>query len=150
MTNSNVEEGNMQQNPNIQLNWGTFNVPTIVGLITILLMIWDAGAYQQKQEARLEALRERVEELISTRNKLVAENEQRLKSIEALLSTIPNLSYRITIAEQGLVSTNARIDRQSDAIGSLREDIGGVRTALEVLTQKIEAAVPSVRTTPNR
>ena len=125
----------METNKNIQWNLGTFNVPTLVGLLGIGVMVFNAGQNIQAQESRITTI----------------ENSRAERSIAfgkvtdittANTSAIANLVYRMTVAEQGIVAVNARVDRQTDALQDFGKELAKVNTNIELLTQEIKMLVP--------
>lgn len=125
----------MNQDRNIQVNWGTFNVPTIAGMFAVFAAVWSLSGHLERLDARLDTIEQ------SRANKAAEFNEQ-IKTINTAIAQIPNLTYRLTVAEQGIVSVNARVDRMADALADLRDGIGKINTSLEVLTQKMDLAFP--------
>ena len=129
----------MDQDTRLRVNWLNVNVPTIASIVgmAVLFMNWSSGltATQVRQDARLE----QIEESRATKARETAEQ---FALIMTAIAKLPNLDYRLTVAESGIVAANQRIDRQSDAIGDLRDGISRVNTSIEVLTQRIESALP--------
>lgn len=133
-------------NKQLEFNLGTFNIPTVVGLVTIIAMIWAGATDRAARDATFEA---RLNQIDKDRAAGRVAYDARLDALTAQASLVPNLQYRITVNEQAIASTNSRLDRQGDALDGLRDDIAGVRTSIEVLTQKIDMALPSNRTDLN-
>lgn len=126
-------------NKQLEFNLGTFNIPTVVGLLTIIGMIWAQSADRAKKDTETEL---RITNIENDRARARIVNDQRLSDIGAVTATIPNMQYRLTVNETALAATNARIDRQADALDALRGAISDVGTKIEVLTQRIEMALP--------
>lgn len=130
----------MDQDRNIKVNWGTFNVPTIIGMVGIFVVVFNQGGVQERVDARLDFIE-------TSRAANMASYNARLANIEAATAKIPNLEYRITVNEQGILanntSVNLRIDRITDAMGELRDGIAGVKTSIEVLTEQLKGSLPT-------
>lgn len=123
----------MDQDRSIKVNWGTFNVPTIIGMLGIFAVVFNQGGVQERVDARLDNIEE-------TRAANIASFNARMAAIEAIIAKIPNVEYRVTVNEAGLIAVNSRIDRVTDTVGSLRDDIAGVRTSIEVLTEQLKGS----------
>jgi len=134
-----LEEQNMQTNRQVQFNLGVFNIPTLVGIATLAGFIWTQSANRAAIDTKVD---ERLNTIESSRASRNADLTQQLNSINSTITVIPNLQYRITALESANTAINARIDRQTDAIGDLRDGINAVGTKIEVLTQRIEIALP--------
>lgn len=128
----------LDQNRNVQVNWGTFNVPTIAGMFVIFAAVWSLSGSMQRQDSRLGNIED-------SRQENAARLEARLAAMDITLAKIPNIDYRVTVNEQGLVATNARIDRVTDAVGSLRDGIAEVKTSIEVLTEQLKSSTGQQR-----
>lgn len=128
----------MDQDRHIKVNWGVFNMPTIGGMALIVGAIWNLSGTMQRQDSRLGNIED-------SRTIAQTQLQARLAVIEVAIAKLPNLEYRITVNEAAIVATNARIDRVTDALGSLRDDIAGVKTSIEVLTEQLKASVPMKR-----
>lgn len=133
----------MEQDKGVKVNWLTVNVPTIASIVGmgVLFMTWSTSLTTQlvQQDARLD----QIEASRMARSKEVSDQ---FIAISQAIAKIPNLEYRVTMGEAAKDAANARIDRQSDAITALRDDIARVSTSIELLTQKIENAFPPKRT----
>ncbi len=125
----------VETNRNIQWNLGTFNVPTLVGLATIGVMIFNAGQKIQQQDSRITNIEDS-----RTESRLQAAKVVDLVSSNT--ASIANLTYRLTVAEQGIINTNARLDRQTDSIQDFRSDLAKVNTSIELLSQQIKILLP--------
>lgn len=123
----------MDQDRSIKINWGNFNIPTIVGILGIGAMIYTQGGKQERVDARLDYIEQ-------SRSQNAAVYNARIAAIEADVAKITNIEYRITVNEQSIVAVNSRIDRVTDAVGGIRDDIAGVKTAVEVLTEQLKSA----------
>lgn len=126
----------MESNRTVQVNWGTFNVPT---LLSVLGILWYTATHTERQDNRLE---------ISEANQVTI--NKAIDDLRAKTSVLDNLTYRMTTAEAKIdgnnVALNARIDRQTDALQSIRDDIGKLSTSFEVVSQKIDNILPRQKT----
>lgn len=129
----------MQTNSNVEFNLGKFNIPTIVGLITVIGMLLNMTNNRTERDTKVDL---RLDSIESSRAAAKIENQARLVSIETQLTGLSSITYRITSAEASILATNLRLDRQSDAIGKLSDGIAGVSSDLKLLTQRLEIAVP--------
>lgn len=113
------------------MNWGTFNVPT---LLSVLGILWYTATHTERQDSRLE-MNETTQ--IDTR-KLV-------EDLRTKTAALDNVVYRLTTLESVVagnnVATNARIDRQTDALQDIRKGIGDLSTGFEVLSSKVDNAL---------
>jgi hypothetical protein len=125
----------VETNKNIQWNLGTFNVPTLVGLLGIGVMVFNAGQNIQAQESRITSIENSRAERGVTFSKVT-------DITTANTSAIANLVYRMTVAEQGIVAVNARVDRQTDALQDFQKELAKVNTNIELLTQQIKLLLP--------
>lgn len=125
----------MEINRAVQVNWGTFNVPTIISVLGIL---WYTATHYERQDARIEAIE-------SSRIARSTEINTSILGLQSKVAPIENLSYRLTVVEQGVADVNRRVDRQSDSMQGIRDDIGALSTKFEVLSQKIEGILPEKR-----
>lgn len=125
----------METNRNIQWNLGVFNIPTLVGLLGIAAMVFNAGQSLQQQDSRIGNI-----EASRTERQIAASKQADL--VAANTAAIANLVYRLTVAEQGIINTNARIDRQTDSIQDFRSDLAKVNTSIELLTQQLKLLLP--------
>lgn len=137
----------MEVNRGVQWNWGTFNVPTIALCLTIAGMVYNMGGKQAAVDAQLTALQVAA----ATRS---AEVNKVLEALQAKVTPVDNLSYRLTVAEQGLSDVNRRVDRTADSMtngfDSIRKDIGELSTKFEVLNSKLQATFPTTGTPSSR
>ena len=119
----------------VKVNWYSINVPSIALILTIGTLLWSSSsnltAKQERQDARLDAIE-------AARDIAKSEADKRYEAISLAIVQIPNLTYRMTVAEQGIVATNQRMDSFADTLGDLRDGISGLKTSIEVLTQRIE------------
>jgi uncharacterized protein HemX len=125
----------METNRSLQFNLGMFNVPTLVGIVGLGLMVYQSGQKQERQDARLDAIE-------INRTARSAEVNTMLQALTEKTSPIDNITYRLTVVEQGIADANRRIDRQSDSMQAIRGDIAGLSTSIEVLRQIIDARLP--------
>lgn len=122
----------MENNRTIQFNWATFNVPTILAVATVL---WYAATHSERQDARLDAIE-------INRVARSTEVNKMLEAMQMKVSPLDNLTYRLTVAEQGLADVNRRVDRVGDSMQNIRDDIGGLSTQIQLVNQKLDAIVP--------
>jgi hypothetical protein len=133
-----MDDNDMQSNANVQVNWGTFNIPTLVGMFVVFAAVWNLSSTLSTMTARLASVD--VEN-----SKLNAEQAEQIRGLRTDISTIPTLTYRLTVAEAGITTANSRIDRQVDAISELRGDIASVKADIGILNEKFDAAFPQKR-----
>lgn len=133
----------MQTNRQLQFNLGVFNIPTLVGIATLFGFIWTQSANRAALDTKVEA---RLNVIESSRANRSIELDRQLTNLSTAVNVIPNLQYRVTALESANTAINARIDRQTDAIGDLRDGINSVGTKIEVLTERIEIALPLKKT----
>lgn len=122
----------VEMNRAVQVNWGTFNVPTI---LSVLGLLWYTATHTERQDARIDAIE------ISRASRSIELNSS-IMALQAKVAPIDNLLYRLTVVEQGVADVNRRVDRQSDSLQGVRDDIAGLSTKFEVLQQRIEAVLP--------
>lgn len=127
----------------LEFNLGTFNVPTIVGLLAIIGMIWGQSATRATLDAQTQI---RLDNIERDRVAARAANEVRMHDVELVTASVPNIVYRITVVEQGVVSTNARMDRMSDSINGVRDSVSEVGSKLAILTNRLEGLLPLRKT----
>lgn len=129
----------MDHDTTMRVNWATLNVPTVASLITIASilggLLWAQSARQERQDARIDTIERQFAAAVASDN-------ERYKAGMEIVNQIPNIAYRMTVAEQGIVALNQRQDRFSEAMGDLRDGISKVNTSIQVLTERIESAVP--------
>lgn len=135
-------ESTMETNRQVQFNLGVFNVPTIAAVLGIYAFIYMQGADRAKTDTDFE---NRISSIETGRVSSRAEVNQRLDGLTNATNNISNLTYRVTALENANQAINARIDRQTDAIGDLRQGINQIGTKIEVLTQRLEIAFPLKR-----
>lgn len=131
--------GTVETNRNIQLNWGAFNVPTLVGIIGIGVMVFNAGGRLQEQESR-------VANIEASRAERLANYTKQAELVATNASVTSNLTYRLTTLEATVsgnnIAVNARADRQTDSIQDFRSDLAKVNTSIELLSQQIKILLP--------
>ena len=137
----------MDQNRNVQVNWRTINIPSLVGILTLALLSLNAYSSfvskQERQDARMDAIdKERATNLLMYQRQTDFANTQ-LASVTAQSN---KSEYRLTVAEQGLVAQAARQDRLADALGDVRDGMAGIKTSIEVLTEQVRASLQVKRT----
>lgn len=118
----------VEQDKNIHVNWGTFNVPTIIGMVGLFIMTYNFGATNAAINARVGSI-----------ETFTIDSSQHIKRLDDDAALTPNIIYRLTSLETKMDATNTRIDRQSEIIGDLREAIGKLNTSIELLNQRLES-----------
>lgn len=122
----------MESNKQVQINWGTFNIPT---LLSVLGILWYTATHSERQDNRVEVL----ENSFSNLSKIV--DDQRTKT-----SALDNVIYRLTTVETVVAANraelSARMDRQSDALGDIRNGMAKLNSNFEVLSTKIDNVLP--------
>lgn len=138
-------ESSIQTKTNRQLefNLGTFNLPTLLGILAIIGMIWSQSSARATLDAQTEIRLTTIEKDRATAR---AAYDNKMQDIMGVMATIPNLTYRVTVNEQNIQAANSRLDRQSDAINGVRDSISDLGTKIEVLGQKLDMAFPQRRT----
>lgn len=127
----------MENNRQVQFNWGTFNIPTLAAAAGLGLMLFNAGARQQSQDSMIEAQKSRADMLDLQTAARSAELNKVIEALQLKVSPLDNITYRLTTVEAGIASTNARIDRQSDSLQLLRDGLAKLSTQLEVITSRL-------------
>jgi len=127
----------MENNTKVQLNWGVFNIPTILAVGGLL---WATADRAARQDARLEAIE-------NSRIQRSVEINKVIEQLTTKVVLIDNMQYRLTIAEQGLSDVNRRADRINESVSSrldrVQESINTLTTKFEVLDQRLRAAIPN-------
>lgn len=129
----------VQTNSNVEFNLGKFNVPTIVGIMTIIGLLINMTSNRTELDTKVTL---RLDNIEANQQATKLELADRLRGIDTQLLLIPNLTYKTTTNENAITATNARVDRQTDAIGRLTDGISEVSSDLKLLTQRLEIAVP--------
>lgn len=131
----------MDNNRQVQFNWGTFNIPTLASAAVLAAMLYNSGARQERQDARLDALSNRADVLDIQRAARSAELNKVIEALGIKIQPLDNMVYRVTTLEalvnSNNVVVNARIDRQSDTLQTLRDGIAKLSTQLEVITSRL-------------
>lgn len=136
----------MDHNSNVSVNWRVINVPSLVAIAGLLItMIGVYGSLVrdlERQSVRMDAT-----DKDRANNALLYGKQMDLiqTTMSAVVTQGNKTEYRVTVAEQGIVALGARQDRFADALGDLRDGIAGVKTSIEVLTEKIETSFPTRR-----
>jgi uncharacterized protein YoxC len=122
----------MESNRTVQVNWGTFNVPT---LLSVLGILWYTATHTERQDNQLDS------------NKITMESLQKsLDDLRTKTAPLDNVIYRLTTVETKVdgnnTAVNARIDRTADALQDIRTSVGALSTSFEVLSQKIDNVLP--------
>jgi hypothetical protein len=133
----------VEQNGKLQINWGIFNIPTIIAIATVL---WVTSAKQERQDARLDQFDTYIVNRERDRQTRSAEINKMLDTLTVKISPIDNLTYRVTVAEQqiaaGLADVNRRVDRVGDSMQGIRDDFGELTSKIDVLSEQVRAAFP--------
>lgn len=122
----------MEQNKQITVNWGTFNVPTILSVLGIL---WYTAQHSERQDSRLDNIE-------ISRADARATYSKRIDNLEMRAAKLDLLEQRTTVNEANITATNARIDRVADVLQDIRSSIGTLSTSFEVLATKVQNALP--------
>lgn len=142
----------MENNKQVQFNWGTFNIPTLAAAAVLAGMLYNAGGRQERQDARIDALGAADTALDVQRAARSAEINKVLEALSVKIQPIDNLVYRLTSLETMVtsnnVAVNARIDRQSDTLSALRDGMAKLSTQLEVITQRLPEKKAEISGTP--
>jgi len=129
----------MQQNREVNVNWLRVNVPSVVSIVVVGVGV---AMYVQSLASRVE----QIEQMRVARSDLVDKN---FDQIQAQLQPLVNLPYRMGNVEQGLLTTNQRMDTYLQTLGTkidgVSERVNGLTTKVEVLAQKIDALSPEKR-----
>lgn len=132
----------MEQNKDVKVNWGTINVPSIATMLAVGAIIWNASGKLTEQEARLNSIE-------TQRTAKALEVNATIRSIQDSISAIPNLIYRITVAEQGINDLNRRVDRVGESMNNnfeaIRQGMNDLSTKFEVMDEKIDQRLPEKR-----
>lgn len=120
-------EPNMQ-NRQVSINWGQFNVPTIVSVLGIGYALI---TYSNKLDNRVENVEKTQSEIIATQKEM------------------SNIPYRVGMLEGQFVQMIARQERIAETGNSnmelIRKELGAFAIKLEVVNQKLDTVVPSKR-----
>lgn len=127
----------------LEFNLGTFNIPTVVGLLTIIAMIYSNSAARATLDAQTQI---RLDNIERDRTAARQANDIRMRDVETVTATMPNLMYRVTVVEQGVAATNARLDRLSDSLNGVRDSVSDVGTKVQILTDRLEGILPLRKT----
>lgn len=127
----------MENNPKVQINWGVFNIPTILAIGGLL---WATADRAARQDLRLDAIE-------TSRIRRSVEIDKVVEQLSTKVVPIDNIQYRLTVAEQGIADVNRRADRINEAVSSrldkVQESINLLTTKFEVLDQRLQNALPS-------
>lgn len=111
----------------------TFNVPTLLavaGVFATIVTGWNA-------------LGARIEKIEQSRGIILPLFEAKFADLSTRLSILDTIPYRVAVAEGRIEETGKRIDRLSEsivaALETIRKDVAGLSTRVEVLTGKIDA-----------
>lgn len=129
----------MQQSREVNVNWLRINVPSVVSIVITGIVV---AMYVQGLASRIE----QIEQTRTARSNLV---DKSFDQIQDQLKPLVNLPYRMGNVEQGLLSTNQRVDTYLQTLGSkidgVSDRVNGLTTKVEVLSQKIDALTPEKR-----
>lgn len=110
----------MKSDPTVTINWFRMNVPTLVVIIGAAI----TGASWQ-----------------SSTDGVVAQNSRDIIAIQAKLTTMENLPYRMEQVEKGVANTNIKVDNLSNTIINqmdlIRRDVNRLTTGVEVLSARV-------------
>ncbi len=130
---------NMQQSKEVNVNWLRINVPSVATIVATGVVV---AMYVQSLASRIE----QIEQTRVARSDLVDKN---FDQIQAQLQPLVNLPYRMGNVEQGLLTTNQRMDTYLQTLGQkidgVSDRVNGLTTKVEVLSQKIDALTPEKR-----
>lgn len=129
----------VQMDKTFRLNFGTFNIPTILAVAGVL---WWTATKQERQDARLDTFDVYINTREKERTLRSAEINKMLETLTTKTSPIENLTYRITVTEQGIADVNRRVDRVGDSMQNIRDDVGSLSSKIDVLTEQVKAAFP--------
>lgn len=133
----------VQYDKTLKLNFGTFNIPTIIAIAGVL---WWTATKQERQDARLDTFDTYIQTREKERTLRSAEINKVLEALTVKVSPLDNLTYRVTVAEQkidaGLADVNRRVDRVGDSLQGIRDDFSVLSSKIEVLTEQVKAAFP--------
>ena len=126
------------------------NITTVVALVGLVATLWNASARYTRLETLAlnltsEASSWRNDHMIYHRDRateaaqIVARTDERLKSLEGQGRAIDNLTYRMTIQEQGTTSLTAAVAELRQTINDVTGDIRLIR---EIVT-RMENASPN-------
>lgn len=129
----------MQQNREVNVNWLRINVPSVASIVITGVVV---AMYVQGLASRIE----QIEQTRTARSNLV---DKSFDQIQDQLKPLVNLPYRMGNVEQGLLSTNQRVDTYLQTLGQkidgVSDRVNGLTTKVEVLSQKIDALTPEKR-----
>lgn len=136
----------MKQDSTLTVNWFRVNVPTIAAVIGGLWAVWSVNANLDKRITEIET--SRVERSKEADNKFNTINTS-ISVLTQKIEPIANVTYRVGVVESQVQETNRRLDRLSEMILSsletIRKDVNGLSTRVEVLSQKIDAISPPMQ-----
>lgn len=129
----------MQQSKEVNVNWLRINVPSVASVVVTGVLV---AMYVQSLASAID----NIEQNRAARSDLVDKN---FDQIQSQLQPLVNLPYRMGNVEQGLLTTNQRIDQYlrtlGDKIDGVSDRVNGLTTKVEVLAQKIDALTPEKR-----
>lgn len=130
-----TEHKPVENNRNIQFNWATFNVPTIMAVASVL---WYTATHTERQDARIDTIE-------SSRSQAISDYKAEIASLRVEVAKIANMEYRLTTAETSIdknnEAANARIDRVSSAMQDIRDGVNKLNTNQELLSQKMDQLI---------
>lgn len=129
----------VEQNSKLQVNWAQINVPTIIAVAGVL---WWTATKQERQDARLDTFDTYITTREKERSARSSEINRMLEALTTKISPLENLTYRITVTEQGIADVNRRVDRVGDSMQNIRDDVGSLSSKIDVLTEQVKAAFP--------
>lgn len=129
----------VRQDRSVRLNWITINVPTIISIVTAIMIGTWGWANTNNRISSVEKARDT--RTIQTERRFDEINNS-IAGLRESVTPLDNITYRVGVLEGSLSETNDRIDRLSEAILSsldlIRRDVNGLSTRVEVLSQKID------------
>lgn len=126
----------MVQNREVNVNWLRINVPSIAAIVLAAITM---TMYIQRLESRLDV----IEQSRQARSVIA---DKSFDQIQAQLSPLTNIPYRVDALDRGLLATNQRVDQYLQLLGAKIDAIGDrmntLSTKVEVLSQKIDVISP--------
>lgn len=129
----------VEQNRKPLINWAQINIPTIIAVAGVL---WWTAAKQERQDTRLDTFDTYITTREKERSARSAEINRMLEALTTKISPLENLTYRITVTEQGIADVNRRVDRVGDSMQNIRDDVSTLSSKIDVLTEQVRAAFP--------
>lgn len=119
--------GDMQQDATVTINWFRINVPTIIAVVCAILAI---GKLFYSQEAEKEDRARRAVEI-----------DRKFSDLKLQIEPLIDLPYRVSSWEKALQTTNERMDKMLDNMGTKMDRMLEVQaktgTTVEVLSSQM-------------